>query len=52
MSDVTVDFCFGMALHPCHPDNDAHFYVQIPEKGTDFDTNVNHTMQVQLHGEF
>ena len=49
-SDINVDFCFGMALHPCNTQIGAHFYVQVPEKRTDFNHNVNRSMQVQLQG--
>jgi len=48
-SPFEVDFCFGMAIHPCSRPPNAHFYVQVPDKSNNaFNRNVNSSMQVRL----
>jgi len=48
-SPFEVDFCFGMAIHPCSRPPNVHFYVQVPDKSNNaFNRNVNSSMQVRL----
>ena len=35
-----VDYCFGVALHPCRNPTELHFYVETPHNNQTYQKNV------------
>lgn len=49
-SPLEVDYCFGLAIHPCSKPIDLHFYIDMPEQNAHYQHTINRTVDVEIPG--